>query len=73
MREKGRYEERGSSDIAGKVVVVAVKAAKEISRNAIVWALTHVAQPGDCIKLLVIIPAISSSIFYYLAFLLMNI
>ncbi|KAI4347009.1 hypothetical protein L6164_007862 [Bauhinia variegata] len=61
MREKGRYEERGSSDIAGKVVVVAVKAAKEISRNAIVWALTHVAQPGDCIKLLVIIPAISSS------------
>ncbi|KAI4350723.1 hypothetical protein L6164_005150 [Bauhinia variegata] len=61
MREKDCHEERGSSDNAGKVVVVAVKAAREISRNALVWALTHVAQPGDCIKLLVIIPAISSS------------
>ncbi|MCI14596.1 adenine nucleotide alpha hydrolase-like domain kinase, partial [Trifolium medium] len=28
--------------------------------TALVWALTHVVQPGDCIKLLVIIPALSS-------------
>ncbi|XP_028779602.1 inactive protein kinase SELMODRAFT_444075-like [Neltuma alba] len=53
--------EKGSSDVTGKVVVVAVKASKEISRTALVWALTHVVQPGDCIKLLVLIPALSSS------------
>ncbi|CAI0628382.1 unnamed protein product [Linum tenue] len=41
----------------GKVVVVAVKAApKEIPTRALVWALTHVIQPGDCIRLLVILP-----------------
>ncbi|XP_061368827.1 inactive protein kinase SELMODRAFT_444075-like [Gastrolobium bilobum] len=52
---------KGSSDITGKVVVVAVKASKEISRTALVWALNHVAQPGDCIKMLVVIPAICSN------------
>ncbi|XP_050217932.1 inactive protein kinase SELMODRAFT_444075 [Mercurialis annua] len=53
---------RGGSDVAvvGKFVVVAVKAAKELSRRALVWALTHVAQPGDCIKLLVVLPTQSS-------------
>ncbi|XP_054777055.1 inactive protein kinase SELMODRAFT_444075-like isoform X2 [Prosopis cineraria] len=54
-------EEKGSSDVTGKVVVVAVKASKGISRTALVWALTHVVQPGDCIKLLVLIPALSTS------------
>lgn len=44
----------------GKVVVVAVKAAKEIPRTALVWALTHVVQPGDCIRLLVVVPTHSS-------------
>ncbi|XP_074269452.1 inactive protein kinase SELMODRAFT_444075-like isoform X2 [Silene latifolia] len=38
-----------------KVVVVAVKASKEISRNAMEWALTHVVQPGNSVKLLVVI------------------
>ncbi|KAI3773336.1 hypothetical protein L1987_47861 [Smallanthus sonchifolius] len=40
----------------GKVekVVVAVKASKEIPKTALVWALTHVAQPGHCITLLVV-------------------
>ncbi|KAF9619888.1 hypothetical protein IFM89_009670, partial [Coptis chinensis] len=33
---------------------------KEIPRTALVWALTHVVQPGDCITLLVVVPAISS-------------
>ena len=59
MREKA-----GSSPdevmVAGKVVVVAVKASREVPRAALAWALTHVAQPGDCIKLLVIIPHASS-------------
>ncbi|OAY53896.1 inactive protein kinase SELMODRAFT_444075 [Manihot esculenta] len=53
---------KGASDMAvGKVVVVAVKASKEIPRRALIWALTHVVQPGDFIKLLVVIPAHSSS------------
>lgn len=37
-------------------VVVAVKASKEISKNALVWALTHVVQPGNCLTLLVVMP-----------------
>lgn len=47
--------------VAGKVVVVAVKASKEIPRSALVWALTHVVQPGDFIILLVVIPPHSES------------
>nr|GEY07023.1 inactive protein kinase SELMODRAFT_444075-like [Tanacetum cinerariifolium] len=35
-------------------VVVAVKASKEIRKTALVWALTHVVQPGHCITLLVV-------------------
>jgi hypothetical protein len=62
-RQKGHhYDEDMSSSSSSKVIVVAVKASKDISRTALVWALTHVVQPGDCIKLLVIIPAHSSSI-----------
>ncbi|KAG0538354.1 hypothetical protein BDA96_03G228700 [Sorghum bicolor] len=46
---------------AAEKVVVAVKAAtREISKTAIVWALTHVVQPGGSIILLVVIPAHSS-------------
>ena len=42
---------------AGAVVVVAVRAAaREISKTAAVWALTHVVQHGDSILLLVLIP-----------------
>lgn len=55
---------KGGSDHvvgAGKVVVVAVKASEEIPKAALVWALTHVVQPGDCIKLLVVIPSHTSS------------
>ncbi|KAG7984112.1 hypothetical protein I3843_04G141400 [Carya illinoinensis] len=60
MEVKGG-KEKVSSNVSGKVVVVAVKASKEIPKIALVWALTHVVQPGDCIKLLVVIPANSSS------------
>ncbi|KAL5822562.1 hypothetical protein ACOSQ3_020474 [Xanthoceras sorbifolium] len=49
-------QEKGSSDVAEKVVV-AVKASKEIPKTALVWALTHVVQPGDCITLLVVVPS----------------
>ncbi|KAJ9559666.1 hypothetical protein OSB04_004826 [Centaurea solstitialis] len=38
-------------------VVVAVKASKEIPKTALVWALTHVVQPGHCIMLLVVGPS----------------
>ena len=53
--KKGK-QEKGSSDGAEKVVV-AVKASKEIPKTALVWALTHVVQPGDCITLLVVVPS----------------
>ncbi|KAJ6309032.1 hypothetical protein OIU76_018597 [Salix suchowensis] len=51
-----REQKKGGSDVAVKVVV-AVKASKEIPRTALVWALTHVVQPGDCITLLVVVPS----------------
>lgn len=51
-----------SANVAKKVAVVAVKASREIPRTALVWALTHVVQPGDCITLLVVVPAQSSGI-----------
>ncbi|KAJ6427561.1 hypothetical protein OIU84_023036 [Salix udensis] len=54
-QKKGK-QEKGGSDVAVKVVV-AVKASKEIPRTALVWALTHVVQPGDCITLLVVVPS----------------
>ncbi|GKC93879.1 inactive protein kinase, partial [Tanacetum coccineum] len=49
----------GSSSTEGNMgkaekVVVAVKASKEIRKTALVWALTHVVQPGHCITLLVV-------------------
>ncbi|RVX05395.1 Inactive protein kinase [Vitis vinifera] len=50
------WGKKNCSDVADKVVVVvAVKASREIPRRALVWALTHVVQPGDCIMLLVVI------------------
>ncbi|XP_077210712.1 inactive protein kinase SELMODRAFT_444075-like [Tasmannia lanceolata] len=56
-RRTGKQDK--DSDVAEKVVV-AVNASKEIPRTALVWALTHVVQPGDCITLLVVVPAHSS-------------
>ncbi|XP_022715123.1 inactive protein kinase SELMODRAFT_444075-like [Durio zibethinus] len=53
-REQKGKQEKGGSDVAEKVVV-AVKASKEIPKTALVWALTHVVQPGDCITLLVVV------------------
>ncbi|KAK8958203.1 hypothetical protein KSP40_PGU021098 [Platanthera guangdongensis] len=55
--KRGRTEKGGE---ANEKVVVAVKASKEISKNALVWALTHVVQPGNCLTLLVVMPQHSS-------------
>ncbi|KAJ9692099.1 hypothetical protein PVL29_011271 [Vitis rotundifolia] len=55
-KEQKRGKQEKSSEAAEKVVV-AVKASKEIPKTALVWALTHVVQPGDCITLLVVVPA----------------
>ena len=41
-------------------IVVAVKASKEIPKTALVWALSHVVQPGHCLTLLVLVPSQSS-------------
>ncbi|XP_049398528.1 inactive protein kinase SELMODRAFT_444075-like isoform X1 [Solanum stenotomum] len=57
--KKGKQEGKSSCDVAEKVMV-AVKASKEIPKNALVWALTHVVQPGDYITLLVVVPSQSS-------------
>ncbi|XVF86799.1 hypothetical protein PTKIN_Ptkin18bG0071400 [Pterospermum kingtungense] len=53
-REQKGKQERVGKGVAEKVVV-AVKASKEIPKTALVWALTHVVQPGDCITLLVVV------------------
>ena len=45
---------------AAERVVVAAKISKVIPRAALVWALTHVVQPGGFITLLVVVPAPSS-------------
>ncbi|CAA0821127.1 Protein kinase protein with adenine nucleotide alpha hydrolases-like domain [Striga hermonthica] len=52
MNKELKKVEKGC-DVAEKVVV-AVKASKDIPKTALVWALTHVVQPGDCITLLVV-------------------
>lgn len=49
--------EKAAARGAGAVVAVAVRAAaREISRTAVVWALTHVVQHGDTVLLLALIP-----------------
>ncbi|KAI7741513.1 hypothetical protein M8C21_022591 [Ambrosia artemisiifolia] len=47
----------GSGSDAAEKIVVAVKASKEIPKTALIWALTHVVQPGHCVTLLVVLPA----------------
>ena len=64
LQRKGKaVDEKGAAVPAAAMekVVVAVRAAtREISTTAIVWALTHVVQPGGSIILLVVIPAHTS-------------
>ncbi|GMI82126.1 hypothetical protein like AT3G13690 [Hibiscus trionum] len=54
MSQEQKEKQGKSGLVMVKKVVVAVKASKEISKTALVWALTHVVQPGDCIMLLVV-------------------
>lgn len=54
-------QKSGNGYDRSSVVVVAVKAAKEVSRTALTWALTNVVKPGDCVRLLVVIPTHASS------------
>ena len=61
-REQKGKQEKDGTDVAEKVVV-AVNASKEIPKTALVWALTHVVQPGDCITLLVV-PSHGSGTFF---------
>ncbi|KAL7204741.1 hypothetical protein ACSBR2_017779 [Camellia fascicularis] len=62
-RELKRGKQERDLVVNEKVVIVAVKASKEIPKTALIWALTHVVQPGDCITLLVVLPSQSSSTF----------
>lgn len=56
LKQKSNY-----SKVVERVVLVAVKFSIDIPKAAFVWTLNHVAQPGDCVKLLVVIPAHTSS------------
>ncbi|KAD1976352.1 hypothetical protein E3N88_42074 [Mikania micrantha] len=60
MNKEENMEKLEKGSDAAEKVVVAVKASKEIPKTALVWALTHVVQPGHCITLLVVLPAQSS-------------
>lgn len=63
LQRKGKaVAEKGAPAAAEKVVVAVRAATREISKTAIVWALTHVVQPGGNIILLVVIPSQSSGI-----------
>ncbi|MED6107210.1 hypothetical protein PIB30_012048 [Stylosanthes scabra] len=55
-QHKRGKQEKGSDGTSEKVIV-AVKASKEIPKAALVWSLTHVVQPGDCITLIVVVPS----------------
>lgn len=41
---------------APAAVVVAIKAERDVSKDPLAWALTHVVRPGDCISLLAVFP-----------------
>lgn len=51
---RGKPEKRSGFNGTEKVLV-AVKASREISKTALVWALTHIVHPGDCITLVVVV------------------
>lgn len=62
LKQKSSTKDRNYySKVVERVVLVAVKFSIDIPQAAFVWALNHVAQPGDCVKLLVVIPAHTSS------------
>ncbi|XP_074279277.1 inactive protein kinase SELMODRAFT_444075-like [Silene latifolia] len=46
----------GDITAAQAAVIVAVKAERTVSKDALKWALSHVVRPGDCISLLAVFP-----------------
>ncbi|CAH2033489.1 unnamed protein product [Thlaspi arvense] len=52
---RGKEEKRPGGSNGTQKVLVAVKASREISKTALVWALTHIVHPGDCITLIVVV------------------
>ncbi|KAG8367258.1 hypothetical protein BUALT_Bualt16G0053800 [Buddleja alternifolia] len=61
MMMSSRIREKSGNENEDSAVIVGVKACKEISKSALIWALTHIVQPGGCVMLLVVIPTHSSS------------
>ncbi|KAL5698387.1 non-specific serine/threonine protein kinase [Ranunculus cassubicifolius] len=59
QQKRGKLEKKGT-DVVEKVVVAVKASIKEIPKTALIWALTHVVQPGDCITLVVVNPSMSS-------------
>lgn len=59
-REK---QEKRSGSNGTEKVLVAVKASREISKTALVWALTHIVHPGDCITLIVVVTSHNAGTF----------
>ncbi|XP_009412309.2 inactive protein kinase SELMODRAFT_444075 isoform X1 [Musa acuminata AAA Group] len=51
----GNSGRREMSSTPENVVVVAVRAEREISKTALAWALTHVVRPGDVVTLLAVL------------------
>ncbi|KAL5709177.1 non-specific serine/threonine protein kinase [Ranunculus cassubicifolius] len=59
QQKRGKLEKKGTY-VAEKVVVAVKASIKEIPKTALIWALPHVVQPGDCITLVVVNPSMSS-------------
>lgn len=63
LQKRGKQEKPVVVSDGAEKVIVAVKASREIPKTALIWALTHVAQPGDCITLIVVAPSQNSGTF----------
>lgn len=53
--KKENHEDK-RCDVAENVMAAA-NLSKDIPKNAHVWVVTHVVQPGDCITLLMVLPS----------------
>ncbi|KAG5405739.1 hypothetical protein IGI04_011858 [Brassica rapa subsp. trilocularis] len=58
--KRGKQEKKPVVSDGAEKVIVAVKASREIPKTALIWALTHVVHPGDCITLIVVVPSHNS-------------
>ncbi|KAF8096601.1 hypothetical protein N665_0305s0023 [Sinapis alba] len=60
LKKRGKQEKPLVVSDGAEKVIVAVKSSREIPKTALIWALTHVVQPGDCITLIVVVPSQNS-------------